>query len=160
MKDMRNNNIQLTRSITAFFWLGFFVAISFMEAPLKFTAPGLSMAEGLSIGKIVFGALNYCEWAFLAIILITCFLRKPARVEAYLIIALAIIMILETVWLLPALDLDADKIVGGQMVTGHALHWCYVTLEVIKAPVLFFAGLKGVKSIIRPVNSNVIKTTT
>lgn len=147
MANMRNNNIQLTRSIAAIFWLGFFMAISFMEAPLKFTAPNLSMAEGLQIGKIVFGALNYCEWAFLAVIAITCFLRKPGKTETYLIIGLAVILILETAWLLPALDLDANKIIRGETVTDHGLHWCYVILEITKVPVLLLTGLKGVKSI-------------
>jgi hypothetical protein len=147
---MRNINIQLTRSIAAIFWLGFFMAISFMEAPLKFTAPNLSMAEGLQIGKIVFGALNYCEWGFLAAIIVTCFIRKPGKIEAYLIAGLALILILETFWLLPALDSDANKIISGQKVTRHDLHWFYVILEIIKVPVLLLTGIKGLKSIFRP----------
>jgi hypothetical protein len=153
MNAMPNNNIQLTRSIAAIFWLGFFMAISFMEAPLKFTAPNLSMAEGLQIGKIVFGALNYCEWAFLVVIIITCFVKMPGWVEAYLIGGLATILILETCWLLPALDLDAKKIIRGETITGHGLHWYYVILEIIKVPVLLLTGLKGLKSIINPVKS-------
>lgn len=151
---MRNTDIRLTRSIATNFWLGFFMAISFMEAPLKFTAPNLSLAEGLQIGKIVFGALNYCEWGFLAIIIITCFIGKPGKTESYLIAGLALILILETFWLLPALDSDANKIIAGETVTGHGLHWCYVILEIIKVPFLLLTGIKGVKSIINPVRSN------
>jgi hypothetical protein len=144
---MNDNNAQLVRSISAIFWLGFFMAISFMEAPLKFTAPNLSMIEGLQIGKIIFGMLNHCEWAFLAVILITCFIKKPNKPEIYLIIVAGIILILETAWLLPVLDLDANRIINGEMVTGHGLHWCYVILEVIKVPVLLVLGLKGFKSL-------------
>lgn len=148
---MNNNNTQLIRSISAIFWLGFFMAISFMEAPLKFTAPNLSMIEGLQIGKIIFGMLNHCEWAFLVIILITCFIRKPNRAETYFIMAAGIILILETAWLLPVLNLDANRIINGEMVTGHGLHWCYVILEIIKMPVLLLLGIKGFKS---PVNQH------
>jgi hypothetical protein len=155
---MRDINIQLTRSIAAIFWLGFFMAISFMEAPLKFTAPNLSMAEGLQIGKIVFGALNYCEWAFLAIIVITCFFKKPQKTEAYLIVGMAVILILQTTWLLPALDSDANKIISGEAVTDHGLHWCYVILEIVKVPVLLLIGVKGLKSIINRQRVN-LKTT-
>lgn len=144
---MNNTNTQLVRSISAIFWLGFFMAISFMEAPLKFTAPNLSMIEGLQIGKIIFGMLNHCEWIFLAVILITCFIKKPNKPETYLIIAVGVILILETVWLLPALDLDANRIINGKDVTGHGLHWFYVILEVIKVPVLLVLGLKGFKSL-------------
>jgi hypothetical protein len=42
-------------------WLGMVLAISFLEAPLKFRAPGLQLTVGLSIGRIVFRALNVVE---------------------------------------------------------------------------------------------------
>ena len=40
------------------FWLGMVAAISFLEAPIKFSAPGVSLAIGLGIGRKVFTALN------------------------------------------------------------------------------------------------------
>jgi hypothetical protein len=154
MNSMKKRNIQLIRSITLIFWLGFFMAISFMEAPLKFTAPGLSAAEGLQIGKIIFGMLNHCEWIFLAVVLVTCFIHKPNRAELYLVIGAALILVLETAWLLPVLDADANKIIKGEALTGSNLHWCYVALELIKVPVLLIAGLKGIRSLLRPVMLN------
>lgn len=135
------------RSITAIFWLGFFMAISFMEAPLKFTASGLSMAEGLRIGKIIFGALNICEWSFLLIILVTCILRKPTQKGFYLIAAVSLIMVAETAWLLPVLDHNANLIIQGAPVTSHAEHWFYVLFEIAKAPVLLMIGLESGKAL-------------
>jgi uncharacterized membrane protein len=45
-------------------WLGMVLAISFLEAPLKFRAEGLELRLGLAIGRIVFRALNIAEvWA-------------------------------------------------------------------------------------------------
>jgi hypothetical protein len=44
-----------------FVWLGMVVAISFMEAPLKFHAPGVTLQIGLGIGRLVFRALNAAE---------------------------------------------------------------------------------------------------
>ena len=46
-------------------WLGMVLAISFLEAPLKFRAKGLELPVGLAIGRIVFRALNIAEvvWA-------------------------------------------------------------------------------------------------
>jgi len=131
------------RSITAIFWLGFFMAISFMEAPLKFTASGLSMAEGLRVGKIVFGALNICEWFFLLVILITCIMKKPTRRGFYLLAAVSLIMIIETAWLLPVLDHNANLIIQGAPVTSHSAHWLYVLFEIIKVPVLLMIGLES-----------------
>jgi hypothetical protein len=130
----------------AIFWLGFFMAISFMEAPLKFSAPNLSMAEGLQIGKIVFKSLNICEWIFLVIILLTCIVKKTSRTGFYLIVAISIIMVIETAWLLPILDANADKIIKAEPVTGHFAHWSYIILEVIKVPVLLLLGLESAKA--------------
>jgi hypothetical protein len=140
------NKLSLTvRSITAIFWLGFFMAISFMEAPLKFTASGLSMAEGLRIGKIIFGSLNICEWSFLVIIMITCIVKKTTRNGFYLIAAVSVIMAAETAWLLPALDNNTNLIIQGFPVTTHYTHWIYILFEIIKVPVLLLIGLESGK---------------
>jgi hypothetical protein len=42
-------------------WLGMVLAISFLEAPLKFRAEGLDLRVGLAIGRIVFRGLNVVE---------------------------------------------------------------------------------------------------
>jgi len=41
------------------------LAVSFLEAPLKFRAPGVTLPIGLAIGRLVFRALNRAE-AYLA----------------------------------------------------------------------------------------------
>lgn len=46
-----------------FIWLGMILAISFVEAPLKFRAPGVTVPIGLAIGRLVFRALNAIEVA-------------------------------------------------------------------------------------------------
>jgi hypothetical protein len=52
----------------AFVWLGMVVAISFIETPLKFRAPGVTLQIGLGIGRLVFRALNVCELALAAVV--------------------------------------------------------------------------------------------
>ena len=47
-----------------FVWLGMVLAISFLEAPLKFRAPGVTVPIGPGIGRLVFRALNSFEVAF------------------------------------------------------------------------------------------------
>ena len=44
-----------------FIWLGMVLAISFLEAPMKFRAPGVTLQIGLGIGRLVFRALNTAE---------------------------------------------------------------------------------------------------
>ena len=136
------------RSITAIFWLGFFMAISFMASPLKFTAPGLRVAEALQIGKIIFKALNHWEWTFLLILVTTCIFRKTSRVGFYLITAVGIILALETKWLFSVLDRHANQIIQGGLVIDHNAHWFYIILEVIKAPILLLIGIENGKMLL------------
>jgi len=44
-----------------FTWLGAVLGISFLETPLKFRAPGITLALGLGIGRLVFRALTVVE---------------------------------------------------------------------------------------------------
>lgn len=46
-------------SVAAVFsWLGLVAGISLLEAPLKFRAPGITLALGLGIGRLVFAAMG------------------------------------------------------------------------------------------------------
>lgn len=60
-----------------FVWLGMVVAISFIEAPLKFRAPGVSLPIGLGIGRLVFRTLNAVE-AVLAVALLIAIGSEPS----------------------------------------------------------------------------------
>jgi hypothetical protein len=46
-----------------FVWLGAVLAISFLETPVKFRAPSITVALGLGIGRLVFRALDRVELA-------------------------------------------------------------------------------------------------
>ena len=54
----------------SFTWLGMVLAISFLEAPLKFRAPGVTVPLGLGIGRLVFRALNRVEMVLLVLALV------------------------------------------------------------------------------------------
>ncbi|WP_205759939.1 hypothetical protein [Arthrobacter sp. PAMC25564] len=45
----------------SFLWLGLVAAISFIETPLKFRAPGMTVPLAVGIGRLVFRALNWAE---------------------------------------------------------------------------------------------------
>ena len=137
---MNNQRSQAVRGIAAIFWLGFFMAISFMEAPLKFTAPGITIAQGVQIGRVIFGVLNKCEWAFLLLIVITCFFSRPHTRVWYFIIIAGTILLAETAWLLPQLDIRSTQYISGQQRQGKDIHWVYILLEIVKVPFLFMIG--------------------
>ena len=77
-----NTGPAITVAVT-FIWLGMVLAISFLEAPLKFRAPNVTLQIGLGIGRLVFRALNTVEVAFAVVILVIVVAGPtPARVGA------------------------------------------------------------------------------
>ncbi len=124
-----------------FIWTGLVAAISFIEAPVKFKAPGVTLPIGLSIGKRVFSALNKTEWGCLIILLLCLFFRKniPCS-QVALFLLTAVIIVLQSFWLLPALDRRAKLIIGGQTPPSSFLHYYYVAGELIKMICLIAFG--------------------
>ena len=149
---MNANFRQSTMIACLFTWIGFVCAISFLEAWLKFQAPGVTLPIGLGIGKLVFGALNKVEWAF-ALVTFFCItpLRKASFSPPSIPLALAIsILVLQTAWLLPGLDASADRFIRHQPVTPSPLHIWFVCAEVIKVGSLLIAAISLLK---KPVNT-------
>jgi hypothetical protein len=132
----------------AFIWIGFVCAISFMEAWLKFQAPNITTALGLGIGQLVFSALNKVE-LFLStsiIVLLLLQIKKTKNSNLYFIIAF-IILLLQTFWLLPALNERAIKIIQGITTSKSQLHFVFVALEIIKVISLFLFGKNQLKQL-------------
>ncbi len=129
--------------VSIFLWIGFVCAISFMEAWLKFRAPGISVGLGLGIGRLVFNALNKVEWILALVILVNLFLtqQKLISFQQFLLFAPFILLIIQTVWLLPALDARAELHIQNQEVPPSTLHFYYVGVEIIKVTSLGFYGI-------------------
>jgi len=143
------NNIIFIAACT-FVWTGFIGAISFMESWLKFRAQNLAMPVGLSIGKLVFSALNKVEWAFAIIISVSLFFYtgeiRSMLISFFLIIIL--ILVVQTAWILPALNKRAKAIIKGKVLPSSNLHYYYVSIEFIKLLLLIFFGGGLLKSMI------------
>lgn len=137
--------------ICTFLWSGFICAISFMESWLKFRAPGLTMPVGLSIGKLVFSALNKMEWAFAILITIFIFFNSSklnvADETGFAVIV--VILIAQTIWLLPALNNRAIAIINGETLPPSTLHWYFVIAELIKLLLLIVFGVSLLNSLVQ-----------
>lgn len=135
--------------IAVFLWAGFICAISFMESWLKFRAPGLTMPVGLSVGKLVFSALNKVEWFFAIVIFASIFLNRSVQTsldEIWLLI-IVVILVVQTAWLLPALNSRAKVIISGKTLPKSSLHWYFVIAEFVKLSVLILFGINLLKLI-------------
>lgn len=134
--------------IVTFLWIGFVCAISFMEAWLKFRAPGVSLPIGLGIGRLVFNALNKVEWVFAVTILAHIFLLKsPVITTANLMYYIPLmLLIIQTFWVLPALEARAELYIQGQLVPPSNLHFYFVGMETVKVASLGIFGVSLLKS--------------
>ena len=124
-----------------FIWFGLVAGISFMETPLKFRAPNITLRLGLGIGKIVFSALNKIEIALAILFLLALFLARPERRFAVLCFSvIAFLLILQTVWLLPSLKARVPAVISDSFTTSSYTHFIYIAFELIKVVLLFALG--------------------
>lgn len=134
---------QPTAVACLFIWIGIVCGISFLEAWLKFRAPGVTMPIGLGIGRLVFNTLNKVEWVLAAIVVVTAMMHTntlfSAR-NAFLLLAV-IILILQTAWLLPTLDARAQLVIENKPLPPSNLHYLFIGAEVLKIAGLFAAAI-------------------
>lgn len=117
----------------SFVWAGMVVGISFLEAPVKFTAPSVTRAIGLDVGRHVFAALNKVELGLAVLAFLFFMVGWPRLVVRWTATGVAGILLIQTVWLLPALRAQATAIIAGELEHGSKyVHVAYVVLEVLK----------------------------
>jgi len=130
-----------------FVWFGMVLAISFMEAPLKFQAPGITIPLGLGIGQLVFFTLNKMEIVCGLLILIA-FWRAISnqRIEMILLGAAMLILIVETAWLLPVLDARAKEVIAGTAPPFSKMHFVYIGFDAVKLIALLMLGIVSTRN--------------
>ena len=132
-----------------FVWLGLVLGLSFMEAPLKFRAPGVTREIGLGIGRLVFKALNASE-IVLAVAIILALVVDDAEAGKWIaLIGLPALLGAQTVMLHGFMDKRAARIVAGEQLPPSNQHYIYIALEVVKVALLIALGtqlLKGLTS--------------
>ena len=123
-------------------WLGMILGISFLEAPVKFMAPSVTLEIGLDIGRQVFGVFNKveCALAIALAILVVMIRQKDRWVILPAVVWLSVA--LQTFWLLPLLDDRVGLILQGQTPAPSSLHSLYVVLEVLKVAALAVYGFR------------------
>ena len=125
-----------------FIWFGTVLAISFVEAPLKFQAPGVTIPLGLGIGRLVFFALNKIELVLAAVFLLSLFGNRSVGKAATTVFAtIALILCVETFWLLPVLDARAEEVINGTAEPFSKMHFIYIALDAVKLILLFTLGI-------------------
>lgn len=123
-----------------FTWLGMVLAISFLEAPLKFQAPGLTIPVGVAIGRLVFRALNVAEGVLALVLLVTVLLRPDPAIG--LVAGLCVVLAVGALVLRRRMD---RRVLAGETASAmprHSLHRWYILLEVVKVVLLVLLGIR------------------
>lgn len=124
-----------------FVWLGMVLAISFLEAPLKFRAPNVTLPIGLGIGRLVFRALNTAEVVF-ALVIGAIALAGPTPMRIIVALAVAVAMLaVQLVAVRPRLTKRSDQVLAGSDGPRSHAHYVYVALETVKVVALLAAGI-------------------
>jgi hypothetical protein len=141
---------RILQTAIPFIWFGAVGAISFMEAPLKFTAPNITVPLGLGIGMIVFHTLNKIEIVLCVLLAVSFFAARPVRkfqLGAFVFIAL--VLIIQTFVLFPLLDERAMQVINGTAPPFSGLHIVYIVTDSIKVLLLLILGFYSARKSIK-----------
>ncbi|RCS61192.1 hypothetical protein CIK77_06625 [Microbacterium sp. JB110] len=122
-------------------WLGMVIAISFLEAPLKFRAPGITVPLGLGIGRLVFRALNIAE-AVLALIVLAGLALAAWPAAGFWLLAAILILVVQLAVVRPVLQRRSNRVLAGETSGKRSrMHRVYPALEAFKVVALLAGGL-------------------
>ena len=125
-----------------FVWLGMVVAISFLEAPLKFRAPGITVPIGVGIGRLVFRALNGAEGVLWLVVVAAMLIRAPdvSGAETAVVAALGVVLGLGALLIRPLMDRKVRTEGPESRAPRTLLHVGYIVLELVKVVLLIVLG--------------------
>ena len=140
------------RVIIPTLWVGMIAAISFLEAPLKFQAPGITIPLGLGIGRLVFTALNIAELLLLVALTVVMLWPKRVRADRNLLItgaALWVIALVKIFVVRPPLNARSDIIVAGGDPGPSILHYLYIGMDLLTLAALIVIIVMASKRALR-----------
>lgn len=117
-------------------WLGMVLAISFLEAPLKFRAPGITVPLGLGIGRLVFRALNITETVLAALLIVATVVVAPGGAVRILLGVTVAILAIQLLVVRPLLTRRSDSVLAGAELPRSRAHYWYIGLEAAKVVTL------------------------
>ncbi len=128
-----------------FIWFGMTAGVSLLATPIRFTAPLITRPVALDVGRVVFAALNKAELIALLILLIIVRVSGRTRDLWMQCSALVLIVLAQSVWLLPQLSERSLQIISGVELPPSMLHGTYSTLELLKLLLLLYLGFRSLR---------------
>ncbi|AWW41450.1 hypothetical protein [Streptomyces cadmiisoli] len=124
----------------SFVWLGMVLAISFLEAPLKFRAPGVTVPIGLGIGRLVFRALNRVEAVLAVAVVVALAVGGPTATVATPAAVTVLVLAVQLLVIRPRLGRRSDRVLAGESLPRSRAHLLYAGAEAVKVLALLTLG--------------------
>lgn len=124
-----------------FVWLGMVLAISFLETPLKFRAPGVTIPIGLGIGRLVFRALNIAESVLAVVLVIALVIAEPPATVVVGGVVVLVILGTQLALVRPRLTKRSDRVLAGHDAPRSHAHLAFIALETAKVIALVVTGV-------------------
>src|SRR5690606_33513170 len=133
----------LMLAIVALIWVGMILGIPGLATPIKFHAASLTLSVAINIGQTTFAAFNKMEWLLSALLVIAILLSrlKLLSLPALLTVATVATVLLQSFWLLPALDERVAAVIAGEVLPPSRLHNLYVVAEGVKLLALILLSM-------------------
>lgn len=143
--------IELWRLVLPVLWFGMVAAIGFIEAPLKFQAPGITIPLGLGIGRLVFAALNAAEGAILLAYTLLVFFPAATRLvksRLYVWLGLILVFVFKIAIVRPPLNARTDLVLAGADPGQSPWHYIYIVCDLITLVLLVVASMQAARAVL------------
>lgn len=144
--------VELWRIALPVLWFGMIAAISFIEAPLKFQAPGITIPLGLGIGRLVFATLNIVEAAILMALTLLSFWPVSARISgARLLVWFGLVFVFaaKVSFVRPPLNARTDEVLAGADPGQSPWHYIYIACDVATMVLVIVLAVMAARAVLR-----------
>jgi hypothetical protein len=131
-----------------FIWFGMTAGVSLLATPVRFTATTLTRPVALDVARVVFAALNKAEFVALIILLIIVRTTGKAKQLWAFCGVLTLILMAQSIWLLPELSARTDQIIAGIDPGTSIAHAAYSISELSKLLLLLYMGFLSLQQLL------------
>ncbi|HWL60771.1 MAG TPA: hypothetical protein VNQ48_07790 [Microbacteriaceae bacterium] len=107
-------------------WLGILGALAFIETPLKFLAPGVTVEIALGIGRLVLTTADLIGVGMLLVITLLSIRPRSSRSIWAVLEALWVVLIVQVAVVRPMLNARTDIVLAGGEAGESQLHTVYI----------------------------------
>jgi len=112
-------------------WLGILGALAFIETPLKFLAPGVTVEIALGIGRLVLTTADLIGVGMLLVITLLSIRPRSDRSIWTVLAALWVVLIVQVAVVRPMLNARTDIVLAGGEAGESQLHTVYIVTSLL-----------------------------